>query len=367
MKKLDFLSPPVIKNVHNTTVPIFTADQTFFDHHNKELIKYTSCETKLYEFMSRLDQKIMAGGMDLGEEITSSIKTMASLFDACTAIPYFSREESEIIEEGYPAFVVYHKERGANNFLLSFANAAYLKESNIKRLSDIRGLSEPEIMNKIYTPDSIDDFRRAARNADKGYNAKLINIDRLNDGKKRAYFWYLKEFAHPDGSTIQIRIGMNVSSLSKEQREELKHIYNTTKELHDQEIVKKFISPVSYENVIGEVQRKIDILLRSTSINRTSLVPILKWVKMLFEIANGIMKSPVPFVIVNDDKKVEQMNLPYSIIGGGLTHESSFERIMMNPGLASIHRRFGEIIPVCHPIPTGGYIQFYRLIQPKSL
>lgn len=36
---------------------------------------------------------------------------------------------------------------------------------------------------------------------------------------------------------------------------------------------------------------------------------------MLFEIANGIMKSPVPFVIVNGDKKVEQMNLPYSIIG----------------------------------------------------
>ncbi|NDK19626.1 hypothetical protein GW819_02180 [Candidatus Gracilibacteria bacterium] len=366
MEKLDFLMPPVIKDVKDNIISVFTEDREFYDFYNKNLVKYRSCETHLYDFMSRLDQKIMAGGIDLSPEVMNSMKTMASLFDACTAIPYLSREESEIIGEGYPAFVVYHKEKNTNDFLLAFANAAYLKESRIGSLSDIRGLPEPSIMNKIYTSNNVYDFRKAARNMNGGYNAKFIEMDRMDNGQKKAYFWYLREFTHPDGSTIQIRIGMNVSSLSEEQRDELKEVYNATEEMNKQKIAKKHLSPVSYENITGEIQRKIDLILRSTNPNKTTMVPSLRWIKMLFEIANGIMNSSVPLVTIDDRNKVEQMNLSYSIIGGGLTCESSFERIMMKPGLARVRERFGEIIPVCHPIPAGGYIQFHRLLQPKQ-
>ncbi len=45
------------------------------------------------------------------------------------------------------------------------------------------------------------------------------------------------------------------------------------------------------------------------------MVPSLRWIKMLFEIANGIMNSSVPLVTIDDRNKVEQMNLSYSIIG----------------------------------------------------
>lgn len=83
---------------------------------------------------------------------------------------------------------------------------------------------------------------------------------------------------------------------------------------------------------------------------------------MLFEIADTIVNSPVPLVITNNNK-VEQMNLSYSLIGWWLNNGSSFERIITNPVLESIQKRFGKILPVCHEIPVGGYIQFHRIIQ----
>jgi len=52
--------PPVIKDVKDNIISVFTEDREFYDFYNKNLVKYRSCETHLYDFMSRLDQKIMA-------------------------------------------------------------------------------------------------------------------------------------------------------------------------------------------------------------------------------------------------------------------------------------------------------------------
>lgn len=58
-------------------------------------------------------------------------------------------------------------------------------------------------------------------------------MDKIPGGK--SFVWYKKEFDYLDGGKIQVRVGMNTTGLSDEQKKILVHFYKLTDTLRSRE------------------------------------------------------------------------------------------------------------------------------------
>lgn len=134
---------------------------------------------------------------------------------------------------------------------------------------------------------------------------------------KPAFFWYRKEFDHPDGGKIQVRIGMNGTELSPEQKIGLSDSYKLADILRTDDIEQVSYSTIPHALLIERINSEIKNILTKNIHNTAILLPLLKWSRMILDIKDDIVKnSPFPLTIVDNHGKIQDVSTAYSVITG---------------------------------------------------
>ncbi len=175
-------------------------------------------------------------------------------------------------------------------------------------------------MQKPYKAETIEQFSALARNSQGGYTAEFIEMDNVpvdSTGAAPAFFWYRKEFNHPDGGKIQVRIGMNGTGLLEKQRIELIELYKLANVLREEYMEYVHYSRPSYEALAIEIKDRLLSILDSGVEPKNDATIALGWMQMVLEIADDIIKnSPLPLTIVNEGGAIEHVSSAYATMVG---------------------------------------------------
>lgn len=214
-------------------------------------------------------------------------------------------------------FNVFYKASDSDTWKLQFANSSYLEKVGAN-LSDMVQTSESDLMQTLYTKETIEKFS-AAKNPQGGYRAQYVEMDKITvneNENKPAFFWYRKEFDHPDGGKLQVRIGMNGTELLPEHRLDLTDAYTLADILRTEDMNLVHYSSPSYQLLIIRIKNQLSSILEHDA-EQNSLVLPLGWIKMILEIADDIVKNgPFPLTIINEKGVIEHISPAYAAMIG---------------------------------------------------
>lgn len=299
---------------------VIVGGKSFYNHNGKEL---EATETRLNEYMQWFQLKLQQQGISFTSEELRSIQTASTLIDALAKTRfkrvYADNPSISVLESGHHVFNVFYKAVDSDIWTLQFANSSYMEKIGAN-LPDKLWMSMTNLMEEIYKPETIEGFTAAARNPKGWYTAQFIEMDKVvvhDEEDIPAFFWYRKEFNHPDGGKIQIRIGMNGTGLSLEQRTELADAYKLADILRTQDIDLVHYSNPSYESLINRIKNELEVVLGDERGNKKQLILPLDWMRMILQIADDIVKnSPFPFTIVDENNIIEQVSPAYAAMVG---------------------------------------------------
>ncbi len=164
-----------------------------------------------------------------------------------------------------------------------------------------------------------------------------------------AFFWYRKEFNHPDGGKIQVRIGMNGTGLLEKQKIELTELYKLANVLREEHMEHVHYSRPSYEALVTEIKDRLSCILGVDTESKKETTMTLGWMQMVLEIADDIIKnSPLPLTIVDRDGVIEHVSPAYAAIVGYTVND------ILKPGF------FDRIYPGIEGSMVKQSIQFYK-------
>lgn len=206
-------------------------------------------------------------------------------------------------------------------------------------------------MQDLYTPETIESFTTAAKASQGGYTAQFIEMDKVTSNEhdeKPAFFWYRKEFNHPDGGKIQVRIGMNGTGLSQDQKDELSDAYKLADILRRENLDEVYYSKYPHALLIDRIKEQLSFILESNTDEEKKFIVPLGWMQMVLEIADDIVKnSPFPLTIVDGAGVIEQISPAYSAMIGYTVKD------ILNPGF------FDKIYPGVEGKMVRESIAFY--------
>lgn len=300
-------------------------------------------ETRLNEYMNEFLPSLASQGFPLSVEETHSLKTASALIDALAKTRFDESDpDFPVLDPHHHAFNVFYQAPESQEWNLQFANSAYLAVLG-KNLSDITQATETDLMPRLYTPRTMEKYNAVARYSEDGYRAQFIEMDNADLGEGEdtpAFFWYRKEFDHPNGGKIQVRIGMNGTGLSPEQQAELTRTYELTDMLRDQDLSSVYHSKYPCDLLMSRTQEKIDAILENGTDKERKLLMPLKWMNMVLAIADDIVKnSPFPLTIVGKQGAIEQISPAYAVMVG-----HTVDKILMPGFLWDIYRNMDKKI-----------------------
>lgn len=307
-------------------------EQSFYSRNNTEI---DAIETDLYTYMQSLQAYLVGSGFLLSDQEFRSIQTATALIDALTKVRP-EQFERELAESHHHAFNVFYKPKDSNDWKLQFANATYLNNIGAGLSQKIQS-SEFDLMQHLYLPETIERFNIAANNPQGGYTAQYVEMDKVtvdedNKEDKPAFFWYRKEFNHPDGGKIQIRIGMNGTGFVPEQKREIMGLYTVADALRTKWLNYAHYSNPSYEAFIARIKADVMSIIKGDAEKDDTLLMSLAWLQMILEIADDIVKnSPFPLVIVDGKGAIEHISPAYATMVGytvnDILNEGFFDKI----------------------------------------
>jgi len=274
---------------------------------------YTT-ETNFHDYISSFQVKLVEEGIDFSDDDFHSVQMSAALIDALARTRINSTSDLKVLEHGQHAFNIFYKAPDSKEWKLQFANSVYLENFGAN-LSDKIGTPATELMKEPYTTETIEKFTN-----EPGYTSKFIKMDRLpanDEGDKPAYFWYKKSFNHPNGGQIEVRIGMDGTGLSEEQRTTLTNIYKFTDKVRSEYIDIVHYAQPSSDSLIVRLKGQISSILEHNSGTENTLATELSWLLMFLEMANDIIKnSPFPLTIVDKEGTIKRISPAYAAMVG---------------------------------------------------
>lgn len=269
----------------------------------------------------------------------------AALIDALARTRITKTSGLNVLEHNQHAFNIFYRTSGSEEWKLQFANSVYLANFGAN-LSEKLETPASKLMSEVYTPETIEGFTNES-----GYTSKFIEMDKLpvnDDGDKPAFFWYKKQFNHPHGGQIEVRIGMNGTGLSEEQRMMLTNIYNFTDTVRSEYIDLVHYAQPSSDALIVRLKGQISSIFEHNSAKDNTLAIELSWLLMFLEMANDIIKnSPFPLTIVDKQGSIKRVSPAYAAMVGYTVDE------IIKPGF------FNKIYPGIEGDLVRESIEFY--------
>ncbi|MDD2891442.1 MAG: PAS domain S-box protein [Candidatus Gracilibacteria bacterium] len=305
---------------------------------------YTT-ETNFHGYISSFQEKLVEEGISFSDDDFESIQMSAALIDALARTRITKTSGLNVLEHNQHAFNIFYRTSGSEEWKLQFANSVYLANFGAN-LSEKLETPASKLMSEVYTPETIEGFTNES-----GYTSKFIEMDKLpvnDDGDKPAFFWYKKQFNHPHGGQIEVRIGMNGTGLSEEQRMMLTNIYNFTDTVRSEYIDLVHYAQPSSDALIVRLKGQISSIFEHNSAKDNTLAIELSWLLMFLEMANDIIKnSPFPLTIVDKQGSIKRVSPAYAAMVGYTVDE------IIKPGF------FNKIYPGIEGDLVRESIEFY--------
>lgn len=293
----------------------FKEGKSFYDH-GWNILHAT--ETELYEYMKLFINHLRSQGIIFSDEDSWIIQIASALLDTIAQARFsLSNEDHNLLETGHHVFNVFYQKPDSTTWELQFANACYLEKIG-KNLSDILWITDTELMKIIYTWETIQQFTSAVNNSKGVFTAQFIPMDNIptnNNGDIPTFIWYRKEFSHPNGGKIQVRVGMNGTGLSEEQKQILEDIYKLTNTFRTKDISSVHYMRTSFEDTICRVKEQVISTLWNSQKWENILTVKMDFIRIILEIANDIIRnSPFPLIIIDNKGCIECISPVYAIL-----------------------------------------------------
>lgn len=202
-------------------------------------------------------------------------------------------------------------------------------------------------MQEIYSTETINAFTKES-----GYTSKFIEMDKLlpdDNGDKPAYYWYKKQFHHPNGGKIEIRVGMDGTGLSDEQKEILTKMYDFIDMVRAEYPELVYHSEYPSQNLILRLRNQISAILKNNLPTEEHVANELSWILLFLEIAQDITKnSPLPFTIIDDKDVIKTISPAYAAMVGYTIND------ILKPGF------LGKIYPGIEGDVLNESMKFYK-------
>lgn len=250
------------------------------------------------------------------DEEKRSLQIGSALIDVLTKTSFDTENISfPTLARGQHVFNVSYAKNPGEESIIQFANAPYLEHIGMN-IKELLNTSRAAIEKILYTEETIRNFTLAAQKTH-GYTSRYIEMDNvpLLDGESRpAYYWYRKEFSHPEGGILQVRLGMNGTGLTLSQREELSGLVVLTNTLRSKDSIENvYYTNPSYKSTIDKIVAEIHTIQEKKYSDSEEVLRSLSWMKLILEVADDIMRnSPFPITILDGKGVIEQISPAYS-------------------------------------------------------